>query len=64
MGKTEEGTKLLHILRPAIVLIPEIEAPLGAVKYCLFRSPSTPSRSGQVSLCLSIYYAVKSHSTA
>lgn len=63
MGKTEEGTKLLHILRPAIVLIPEIEAPLGAVQCRLFRSPSTPNKSGQASLCSSISFAVKSHST-
>lgn len=31
MVKSEEGTKLLHILKPAIAIIPEIEAPLGAV---------------------------------
>jgi hypothetical protein len=31
MVKAEEGTKLLHILKPAISIIPEIEAPLSAV---------------------------------
>jgi len=47
MRKSEEGTKLLHILRPAIVLIPEIEAPLGAVRYSLLRSLLIPNRYGQ-----------------
>jgi hypothetical protein len=48
MVKSEEGTKLLHILKPAISIIPEIEAPLGAVSYSLFRSLSTPNRFGLV----------------
>jgi hypothetical protein len=33
MVKTEEGTKLLHILRPAIALIPEVETPVGVVSF-------------------------------
>ena len=48
MVKSEEGTKLLHILKPAISIIPEIEAPLGAVRHCLFRSLLTPSKFGLV----------------
>jgi hypothetical protein len=48
MVKSEEGTKLLHILKPAISIIPEIEAPLGAVRDCLFRFLLTPSRFGLV----------------
>lgn len=31
MVKSEEGTKLLNIIKPAIAIIPEVEAPLSAV---------------------------------
>jgi hypothetical protein len=61
MGKSEEGTKLLQILKPAITLIPEIEAPLGAVNLHLFRFPSIPSRSGLESLYWFTFSAVKFH---
>lgn len=64
MSKSAEGTKLLHILKPAIAIIPEIEAPLGAVLECLFRCRLTQSRSGQASLCLSICSAAKFLSSA
>lgn len=63
MGKSEEGIKLLHILKPAIAIIPEIEPPLGAVLTTLFRSPSTLSRSGLASLCSSTCSAAKSPSS-
>lgn len=33
MVKSEEGTKLLNILKPAISIIPEIEAPIGQVSF-------------------------------
>lgn len=33
MVKSEEGTKLLSILKPAIGLIPEIETPIGVVSF-------------------------------
>lgn len=33
MGKTDEGTKLLYMLKPAIAIIPEIEAPVTAVAF-------------------------------
>lgn len=63
MSKREEGIKLLHILKPAIAIIPEIEPPLGAVLSTLFRSPSTPSRSGPASLCSFICSAARSPSS-
>ena len=33
MVKSEEGTKLLSILKPAISIIPEVEAPIGQVAF-------------------------------
>lgn len=31
MGKSEEGSKLLHYMRPAISVIPEIETPVTTI---------------------------------
>ena len=31
MVKAEEGTKLLHLMRPVISVIPEVEAPVTTV---------------------------------
>jgi len=64
MVKSEEGTKLLHILKPAISIIPEIEAPLAAVNVLSFRCLSRPSRSGLALLYSSISCAAKYHSMA
>jgi len=40
----------LHILKPAIAIIPEVEAPLSAVFLKLFRLLSIQSKYGQGSL--------------
>ena len=46
MVKSNEGTKLLHMMRPAIQVIPEIETPVSTVLYDLFRSPSKLNKYG------------------
>lgn len=33
MVKSDEGTKLLYLLKPAINVIPEIETPTSAVAF-------------------------------
>lgn len=63
MVKSNEGTKLLHMMRPAIQVIPEIETPVATVSLFLFRSPNKQSKSGQPLLSLFTYFVARFHST-
>lgn len=62
MVKSNEGTKLLHMMRPAIQVIPEIETPVSTVGLWLCRSLKKPNKYGQPLLCWFICYAVRFHS--
>lgn len=59
MVKSDEGTKLLQLLRPAIAVIPGIDPPMGAVSICLLRSPSRQNKYGRASWCFFTYYVAK-----
>ena len=62
MVKSNEGTKLLHMMRPAIQVIPEIEPPMSTVPLSSFRLLNKQNKYGLPLLSLFTYFVARSHS--